>query len=264
METNIMVSNRITELFKNKQEGILNIYFTAGFPDLDDTVTIIKSLEKEGADIVEIGMPFSDPLADGPTIQESSLIALNNGMRMTKLFEQLKNIRREVKIPLLLMGYLNPVMQYGIEEFCKKASEIGVDGVILPDLPLEEYLESYKEMFESYNLSNIFLVTPNTSDERLQLIDKNSNGFIYVVSADSTTGNTKDLTHAESYFKRIQSKRLNNPTLIGFNIKDHATYSFASKYANGAIIGSAFIKAIKHADSLTETIGKFISGVKKG
>lgn len=264
METNTMVSNRITELFKNKKEGILNIYFTAGFPELEDTITIIKTLEKEGADIVEIGMPFSDPLADGPTIQESSLVALNNGMRMTKLFEQLKDIRKEVKIPLLLMGYLNPVMQYGIEEFCKKASEIGIDGVILPDLPLDEYISDHKEMFESYNLSNIFLVTPNTSDERLQLIDKHSTGFIYIVSADSTTGNTKDLSHAESYFKRIQSKKLNNPTLIGFNIKDHATYSFACNYANGAIIGSAFIKAIGHSDNLKETIGKFVSSVKRG
>lgn len=264
METNISVSNRITELFKNKKEGILNIYFTAGFPRLEDTVTIIKSLEKAGADMVEIGMPFSDPLADGPTIQESSLVALKNGMTLKKLFDQLKDIRKEVKIPLLLMGYVNPVMQFGFENFCKKAHEVGIDGVILPDLPFHEYQEQYKELFESYNLSNIFLVTPNTSPERMRAIDETSNGFIYVVSADSTTGNTKDVTNAESYFKKIQSAGLKNPTLIGFNIKDHRTYTFASQFANGAIIGSAFIKAINNQSDLVKCIENFVVSVKKG
>ena len=262
--TNTKVSNRITELFKNKKEGILNVYFTAGFPNLEDTVTIIKALEKSGADMVEIGMPFSDPLADGPTIQESSLTALGNGMSLKKLFEQLKDIRKEVKIPLLLMGYLNPVMQYGIENFVKKAAEVGIDGVILPDLPMDEYLELYKDLFESHNLSNTFLVTPNTSDSRAKLIDEVSNGFIYVVSADSTTGNNKSIKDAEGYFKRIQSKKFNNPTLIGFNIKDHESFSYACNYANGAIIGSAFIKLIQDSKDHSKTITNIVDSVRKG
>jgi tryptophan synthase alpha chain len=264
METKTTIDNRITKLFETKKEGILNIYFTAGFPKLEDTVTIIKALEKAGADMVEIGMPFSDPLADGPTIQESSLVALKNGMTLKNLFEQLKDIRKEVKIPLLLMGYVNPVMQFGFENFCKKANEVGIDGVILPDLPMQEYNEFYKNLFESNNLSNIFLITPNTSDERMKLIDRSSKGFIYVVSSDSTTGNTKTVNDAEEYFKRIQSKKLANPTLIGFNIKDYASYSFACKYANGAIIGSAFIKAIKDAPDLVKCIENFVVSVKKG
>lgn len=264
METKTQVSNRITNLFKTKRENILNIYFTAGFPELNDTLTILKALEKSGADIVEIGMPFSDPLADGPTIQESSEIALHNGMTMKVLFEQLKDIRKEVKVPILLMGYLNPVMQFGVENFCKKAGEIGIDGIILPDLPIEEYNEQYRDVFEANNLSNIFLVTPNTSDARMKLIDESSDGFIYVVSSDSTTGNSKDVTNAEAYFKKIQDKKLKNPTLIGFNIHDHKSFSFASKYANGAIIGSAFIKAIRNADKLEETVSNFVSSVKNG
>jgi tryptophan synthase alpha chain len=264
MNTKTKINNRITELFENKESGVLNIYFTAGFPSLDDTVTIIKSLEKAGADIVEIGMPFSDPLADGPTIQQSNDTALKNGMSMKKLFDQLKDIRKEVKIPLLLMGYLNPVMQYGVENFCKKANELGIDGIILPDLPIDEYIESYKDVFESYNLSNIFLVTPNTSAERLKKIDKNSQGFIYVVSTDSTTGNTKDITQAEEYFKKIKSSNLNNPTLIGFNIHDNKSFHFAGNYANGGIIGSAFIKAIKDSRELPKTIEAFVSSIKNG
>jgi tryptophan synthase alpha chain len=264
METNTKVKNRITEVFQNKKSGILNIYFTAGFPKLEDTVSIIKSLEKSGADIVEIGMPFSDPLADGPTIQQSNEASLKNGMSMRKLFEQLKDIRKEVKIPLLLMGYLNPVMQYGVENFCKKANELGIDGIILPDLPIDEYIESYKALFELYNLSNIFLVTPNTSAERLKKIDDNSQGFIYVVSTDSTTGNTKDITQAEGYFNKIKSSNLNNPTLIGFNIHDKKSFQFAGNYANGGIIGSAFIKAIKNSPDLPKTIGAFVSSIKNG
>lgn len=263
MITKTKISNRITNLFSNRKEGVLNIYFTAGFPHLEDTVTIIKALEKAGAEMVEIGMPFSDPLADGPTIQESSLVALRNGMSMKKMFDQLKDIRKEVKIPLLLMGYLNPVMQYGIENFCKKAAEIGIDGVILPDLPLEDYLNSYKELFDSYNLSNIFLVTPNTSEARLKQIDESSTGFIYVVSSDSTTGNTKRITDAEAYFKRIKSQHLANPTLIGFNINDHESFAFACRYAGGGIIGSAFIKAIRDSKDLNKTIESFVSSIKK-
>ena len=263
METKIKVNNRITQLFQQKKSGVLNIYFTAGFPKLEDTVQIIRSLEAAGADMVEIGMPFSDPLADGPTIQQSNEASLKNGMNMRKLFEQLEGIRKEVKIPLLLMGYLNPVMQYGVENFCRKANELGIDGVILPDLPIEEYIETYKGLFESCNLSNVFLVTPNTSAERLKKIDQNSSGFIYIVSTDSTTGNTKDITKAEDYFKKIQSSKVNNPALIGFNINDHKSFSFACNYANGAIIGSAFIKALKEAKELKGSISDFVSSVKK-
>jgi tryptophan synthase alpha chain len=263
METKTKISNRITQLFQSKKEKIVNIYFTAGFPKLNDTVSIIKALEKSGADMIEIGMPFSDPLADGPTIQQSNEAALINGMSIKKLFEQIKDIRKEVKIPLLLMGYLNPVMQYGMEDFCKKANEIGIDGIILPDLPIDEYNERYKDLFASYNLSNVFLVTPNTSDERLKMIDKSTQGFIYIVSTDSTTGNTKDITQAEKYFKKIKSAGLNNPTMIGFNINDHKSFTFASQYANGAIIGSAFIKALKQDGELSKTIETFVASIKK-
>ena len=242
----------------------MNIYFTAGFPHLDDTAAIAKALEKSGADMIEIGMPFSDPLADGPTIQHSNEVALENGMTLKKLFEQLKEIRKEVKIPILLMGYLNPVIQYGVENFCKDAQETGIDGVILPDLPIDEYNEFYREIFEASNLSHVFLVTPNTSAERLKIIDQSSHGFIYIVSTESTTGNTKDITQAEGYFKKIQSAQLQNPTMIGFNINDHRSFNFACQYAQGAIIGSAFIKALKEAKDLGKTIESFVASIKKG
>lgn len=264
MDTKVKVSNRITELFGKKKEGVLNIYFTAGFPQLNDTVKIIKALERSGADMIEIGMPFSDPLADGPTIQQSNDVALENGMSIKKLFEQLRGIRKEVNIPILLMGYLNPVMQYGVENFCKEASAIGIDGVILPDLPMDEYNEFYRDIFEANNLSNVFLVTPNTSDLRLAKIDEYTNGFIYVVSTESTTGNSKDVTQAEGYFKKIKDAGLVNPTMIGFNINDRKSFDFACKYANGAIIGSAFIKAIRESNDLDKTIESFVASIKKG
>jgi tryptophan synthase alpha chain len=263
MDTNTKISNRITQLFDKRKENILNIYFTAGFPGLNDTVTIVKALEKSGADMIEIGMPFSDPLADGPTIQQSNEFALENGMSLKILFKQLKDIRKEVDVPILLMGYLNPVLQYGVENFCKDANEIGIDGVILPDLPIDEYNELYRNIFESNNLSNVFLVTPNTSAERLLKIDESSNGFIYVVSTESTTGNTKDIMQAESYFKKIKSAGLSNPTMIGFNINDQRSFDFACQYANGAIIGSAFIKALKGSNDLGKTIESFVASIKK-
>jgi tryptophan synthase alpha chain len=257
------MNNRIIELFKVKKEKVLNMYFTAGFPNLDDTVAILKELESAGADIIEIGMPYSDPLADGPTIQASGEKALANGMSIKKLFEQLEGIRNEVSIPIILMGYINPVMQYGVEAFCKKAGEIGIDGLILPDLHYREYEELYKNSFEENNLSNIFLVTPQTSEERLKKIDSLSSGFIYVVSSNSTTGNeTKVLDDTTSYFERIKASELNNPTLIGFNIKDKTTFENASKYANGAIIGSAFIRKIENSKDLKKDIHEFVKGVK--
>ena len=262
METSVKINNRLTQLFEKKKSGLLNIYFTAGFPKLDDTVTIIKLLEETGADMIEIGMPYSDPLADGPTIQESNMVALSNGMTIKKLFEQLKDLRQSVKLPIMLMGYLNPVMQYGVEAFCKKAAEVGVDGLILPDLPLDEYTRRYKEVFEANNLSNIFLVTPHTSEKRITQIDESSQGFIYVVSTDSTTGNAKDISGAKPYFEKIKSAGLKNPTMIGFNVKDHSSFTFATSYANGAIIGSAFIKAIANSSDLKKDVSDFVKMVK--
>jgi tryptophan synthase alpha chain len=263
MTTTTKVTNRLTQLFEKKNKGLLNIYFTAGFPKLEDTMTIIKTLEASGVDMIEIGMPYSDPLADGPTIQESNIVALDGGMTLKVLFSQLEGLRKVTNIPVLLMGYLNPVMQYGVEAFCKKAVECGVDGIILPDLPLDEYIEQYKELFEANNLSNVFLVTPHTSESRIRLIDENTQGFIYIVSMDSTTGgNAKDITSAEPYFKRVSSYNLKSPKMIGFNVKDNPSYSFACAHANGAIIGSAFIKAIKETKDLQGDISKFIKMVR--
>lgn len=257
------MKNRLTTLFQTKPADVLNIYYTAGYPHLDDTLTIAESLENAGADIIELGIPFSDPLADGPTIQQSSQTALENGMTLNKLFKQLKDLRKKVEIPVCLMGYINPIMQYGIEEFCAKAAEVGVDGLILPDLPYVEYNESYRDTFEKYNLSNVFLITPQTSDERMHLIDKSSNGFIYVVSTDSTTGNEDaDISHQDMYFQRIKDANFTNPTLIGFNIKDNKSFTHANQYANGAIIGSAFVKMLEKSKDLSKDIEKFVKMVK--
>ena len=248
------MKNRITTLFERKDKNILSIYFTAGYPELNDTVAIISELGKNGADLIEIGMPFSDPVADGPVIQHSSEIALKNGMTINLLFGQLKEIRKSVSIPLILMGYLNPVMQYGIENFCKKCKEIGIDGTIIPDLPLEIYEAEYKQIFEENSLSNIFLVTPQTSDERIIKIDSLSSGFIYLVSSSSTTGIKGSMNEKQmSYFERIQKMNLRSKCLIGFGISDKASFKNASIYSNGAIIGSAFVKAI---DGVGEIDGK--------
>jgi tryptophan synthase alpha chain len=262
MTTTTKVTNRLTRLFEKKSKDLLNIYFTAGFPKQNDTLSIIKTLDEAGVDLIEIGMPYSDPLAVGPTIQESNIVALDGGMTMKILFKQLEELRKISQAPVLMMGYLNPVMQYGVEAFCKKAAECGVDGLIIPDLPLDEYVEKYKELFESNNLSNVFLVTPHTSESRIRMIDEYTQGFIYIVSTDSTTGNAKDITGSEAYLKRIDSYKLKSPKMIGFNIKDNASYSFANKYANGSIIGSAFIKAIKDSKDLTGDIKKFVKMVR--
>lgn len=239
------MENRITALFKRKDKNLLSIYFTAGYPELNDTLPIISALEKNGADLIEIGMPFSDPVADGPVIQQSSEIALKNGMTINLLFEQLKEIRKSVSIPLILMGYLNPVMQYGIADFCKKCRETGIDGTIIPDLPLEIYEAEYKEIFEENSLSNIFLITPQTSNERIGKIDTLSTGFIYMVSSSSTTG-VKGSVNEEQiiYFERIRNINLRSKRLIGFGISDKISFEKACVYANGAIIGSAFVQAL--------------------
>ena len=240
--------NRINQKLQEDKK-ILSIYFSAGYPNLNDTVQIIQDLEKSGVDMIEIGLPFSDPLADGPTIQASSTAALQNGMTTELLFEQLKNIRETVKIPLLIMGYFNPMYQYGIEIFCKKCSEIGIDGLIIPDLPLKEYQDQYKEVFETNNLKNIFLITPQTSTERIQEIDAISDSFIYMVSSASVTGSSNSFGENESnYFERIANLNLKNPQVIGFGINSKETFNAAIKHQKGAIIGSAFINFLNGND----------------
>lgn len=254
------MKNRIQEKLKEDKK-LLSIYFTAGYPSLNDTVTIIKDLEKNGVDMIEIGLPFSDPLADGPTIQESSTMALKNGMTTDILFEQLKDIRKSVQIPLIIMGYFNPMMQYGIEDFCAKCQEIGIDGLIIPDLPVAEYHEHYQDTFEKYGLINVFLITPQTSEERIRFIDSVSNGFIYMVSSASTTGAKNTFGDVqEQYFERIQSLDLKNPQIVGFGISNAETFTQATKTAKGAIIGSAFIKHLTNEG--TDTISAFIKKIR--
>ncbi len=254
--------NRINKLFQEKKEDILSIYFTAGYPDLKDTRAVLKNLQDAGADMVEIGMPFSDPLADGPVIQESSKKALENGMSLAVLFEQLKDCRKEINMPIVLMGYLNPVMQYGIEKFLTSCKAVGVDGTILPDLPLGEYEEEYKTLFTQNGISNIFLVTPETSAERIKYIDQLSSGFIYAVSSSSTTGKDKDWNLQEGYFKRLKDSNLKHPVLAGFGVKDHESFVAATEHTNGAIIGTAFIRTLTKADNLSTSIISFIQQVK--
>jgi tryptophan synthase alpha chain len=240
--------NRIKELFQKKKD-ILSIYYTAGYPSLRDTVTIAEALQKSGADLLEIGFPYSDPVADGPTIQASSKQALDNGMDLKLLFEQLKELRSKVTIPVLLMGYVNPMLQFGVENFCKACVEVGVDGCIVPDLPMIEYEELYESVFAAHGLSNIFLVTPQTSTERIHKIDGLSNGFIYLLSSSATTGQNLQVGDTtEAYFSRIADLKLKNPTMIGFGISSKETFDKACQYANGAIIGSAFVKALDAAD----------------
>jgi tryptophan synthase alpha chain len=254
--------NRIQTLFNNKKQNILSIYFTAGYPNLNDTVQIIQLLESKGADMIEIGFPFSDPIADGTVIQNSSYQALQNGMNLTVLFQQLKDIRKSTQIPLILMGYLNPVIQMGFEKFCKNCQETGIDGIIIPDLPLDVYIEEYEQITKRYGIENISLVTPDTSNERISLIDKHSNAFIYMVSAASTTG-AKDKFSDEqvAYFKRISSLKLNNPLMIGFGISNQATLTAACSNASGAIIGSAFVKSLK-ANDLENSVANFFELLK--
>ncbi len=255
--------NRLNQLFSTKRENLLSIYYTAGFPELDSTVAIAAALEKAGADFLEIGFPYSDPLADGPTIQHSSQTALENGMNLNLLFEQLKSLRAQVSIPVLLMGYFNPVVQYGIENFCKKAVEVGIDGVIIPDLPMYEYESLYKQYFLEHNLSNIFLVTPITSEERIRKIDDLSQSFIYLLSSSSITGKNLEVSDTvELYFERIKKMELKNPTVIGFGISGNAAFAKACKYANAAIVGSAFVKMLTIEKDYIDKIPAFIKQLK--
>lgn len=257
--------NRIEKLFKEKNSNILSIFYTAGFPKLDDTVVIAKALEESGADIIEIGIPFSDPVADGPTIQASNKVALDNGMTVVKLLEQVRLIRKEVNIPIILMGYLNPIMQYGIEKFVKDAADAGVDGLILPDLPLFEYEEHFKKLFEANNLTNTFLISPTTSEERIRKIDAVSNGFVYAVSASSTTGAKQSFTKEQlDYFSRIQKMKMKNPFLIGFGISDHDAFQTACQYSQGAIVGSAFINLLRDSKDIESEVSTFVTILKTG
>ncbi len=253
--------NRLQQLFAKKKKNLLSIYYTAGYPNLTDTLQIAEALEETGADFMEIGFPYSDPVADGPTIQASSKQALDSGMTLEILFEQLKDLRKTVNIPILLMGYVNVVLQYGVENFCKKCKEIGVDGCIIPDLPMYEYEELYQEYFAENGLSNIFLVTPQTSDDRIRKIDGLSNAFIYLLSSAATTGKDLDVSvQARTYFARIKAMELNNPIMIGFGISDRKTFDSANEYANGAIIGSAFVKSLdknRLRDSVIEFMSEF-------
>ena len=257
-----LMKNRINQLFEDKKD-VLNIYFTAGYPSLGDTVKVASALEKAGADMLEIGMPFSDPIADGPTIQDSSQIALESGMTLELLFEQLEELRAHVSIPVLLMGYVNPVMQFGIERFCESCEQVGVDGVIVPDLPMQEYLETYQSLFDKHGIRNTFLISPNTSEDRIRQIDDCTNGFIYVVSSSSITGAKKGVQEGQlAYYQRIKEMNLKNPQLIGFGISDHQTYRTACDYTNGAIIGSAFIKQLSK-DASEEGFENFVKGIKE-
>lgn len=257
------MKNRITQLFDTKQKNILSIFFTAGHPNLNDTVPVIKTLEASGADLIEVGMPFSDPIADGPTIQKTSEKALENGMSLNVLFEQLKDIRKDTKLPLILMGYMTPVFKYGMENFLAKCKEIGVDGLILPELPLEVYEEEFAPLFDKYGLYNIFLITPQTPETRVRKIDAASKAFIYMVSSASTTGaKTSIASDQEAYFKRIKAMNLKNPYLIGFGISNKKTFENASKYASGAIIGSAFVKALEKGENAEIASAQFIETLK--
>ena len=237
--------NRITKLFQEKKNGIKSIYFTAGYPDLENTCRVLEALEANGIDMVEIGIPFSDPMADGPVIQNAATQSLRNGMSLKLLFEQLESVRQVIQMPLVFMGYLNPIIQYGFEHFCQSCVEVGVDGVIIPDLPFADYLSDYKETAEKYNLKIIMLITPETSEERIRLIDDHTSGFIYMVSSAAITGAQKDFDEAkQAYFHRINQMNLKNPRLIGFGISNKATYEAATQNASGVIIGSKFVQLL--------------------
>ncbi|MDR3693809.1 tryptophan synthase subunit alpha [Mucilaginibacter sp.] len=255
--------NRLNTLFNTKKDNLLSIYYTAGYPQLDATLDIAEALEKAGADFLEIGFPYSDPVADGPTIQHSSEKALENGMTLHLLFEQLANLRKRVSIPVLLMGYVNPIIQYGVENFCKKAAEVGVDGIIVPDLPIYEYESLYAKYFKANGLSNIFLVTPQTTEDRIRKIDRLSNSFIYLLSSSSITGGNLNVSaNIEDYYKRIKAMNLNNPAIIGFGISNNESFTKACEYARGAIVGSAFVKLLG-TENYLEKIPAFIKSIKK-
>jgi tryptophan synthase alpha chain len=250
--------NRIDKLFAAKKENILSVYFTAGYPQLDDTVPIITQLSDAGVNLIEVGIPFSDPMADGSVIQQSNAIALNNGMTLRTIFDQLQDIRQMTDIPLIMMGYLNPIMQYGIENFCRDCAQVGIDGMIIPDLPLADYLRDFFPVLDRYGLYCIMLITPETSEERIRLIDESTSGFIYMVSTASTTGARERFDEKTlDYFWRIDRMQLRNPRMIGFGISNRATFEAATKYAAGAIVGSEFIRILGEEDSTHAAVSAF-------
>ena len=246
--------NRINQLFEQKSENILSVYFTAGFPKLEDTLPTLKCLQANGVDLVEIGVPFSDPMADGLVIQNSSHAALQNGMSIRKLFDQLTGVRANIHIPLIMMGYLNPIIQFGFETFCKECHRVGVDGMIVPDLPMADFLAEYKEIASRYELEFIFLITPETSEERIREIDSYTNGFIYMVSSAAVTGTQNSFDNKVEYFNRINAMNLKNPRLIGFGISNKSTRDMVNRYSSGAIIGSAFIKALQETNDVEKGV----------
>ena len=258
------MQNRINQLFSGKKENLLSIYFTAGYPHLDDTLPIMRELQSQGVNMVEVGIPFSDPMADGPVIQASGNTALKNGMSLKILFSQLEGMRPEIAMPVLLMGYLNVVMQYGLEAFCRDCQKVGVDGIILPDLPMKEYLEEYKPMMDRYGLAMVLLITPDTSDERIRAIDEHTSSFIYMVSSASTTGAQTSFNDSkQAYFRRINSMGLKNPRLIGFGISNKATLDAAFENASGAIIGSRFVECLTKAPGVKEAVNMLLEGLNQ-
>ena len=262
--------SRIRKLFRDKPANILSIYCTAGYPQLNSTLPVMKALQENGADMIELGMPYSDPLADGPVIQSSSTVALQNGMTIKKLFEQLKDFRRSTSsggvgevLPVILMGYMNPVLQYGFEKFCSDAAAVGVDGLILPDLPEYEFETEYGAIIKKYELDFIFLVTPETSEERVKKLDELSTGFLYAVSSSSTTGRDKNMSDVKRYLQRLGNLKLRNPVLVGFGIKDRQTFEAACEYAAGAIVGTAYIKALEKSNDVNGTTKKMLKSILK-
>jgi len=256
--------NRINHLFSSKEKDLLSIYFCAGHPILEGTAEVIKTLQDNGVKMVEIGIPFSDPMADGVVIQNAATQALRNGMSLKVLFEQLKDIRKTVTIPLVLMGYLNPIMQFGFEHFCKQCTECGVDGMIIPDLPFKDYQEHYRIIAERYNLRIIMLITPETSEERVREIDEHTDGFIYMVSSASTTGAQQDFdVQKRNYFKRIEEMKLRNPRMVGFGISNKATFKAACEHASGAIIGSRFVTLLEEEKDPQQAITSLLNGLKE-
>jgi len=254
--------NRIKKLFHEKEQRVLNVYFTAGYPQLNSTIEVMMALQENDADIIELGMPYSDPLADGPVIQLSSSIALTNGMTIKKLFEQLKDFRKNVSVPVVLMGYMNPVLQYGIEKFCVDAASVGVDGLIIPDLPEHEFETEYGPIIKKNGLDFIFLVTPETNEQRIKKLDELSTGFLYAVSSSSTTGSNKNMADVKSYLQKLQRLKLGNPVLVGFGIKDKSTFEAACANANGAIIGTAYIKALAEPGNVADITRKFLESIR--
>lgn len=256
--------NRIIQLFSSEKKDLLSVYFCAGTPTLEGTADVIRALEKNGICMVEIGMPFSDPMADGKVIQDAATKALANGMSLKILFDQLRNIRRTVKIPLIIMGYLNPIMQFGFEHFCRECVDCGIDGCIIPDLPFKEYQDHYRIIAERYNIKVVMLITPETSDERIQEIDTHTNGFIYMVSSAATTGAQKDFdSQKRNYFKHINDLKLKNPRMVGFGISNKATFHAACEYASGGIIGSKFVTLLEEEKDPEQAVEKLLKALKE-